>query len=221
MNGLGYAIEDGVLTIEECAELLEELRPRLGDKRRGGVRHLMSNAAVRRVASDDRLLSFAERFLERPVIPYKATLFNKTGRANWLVSWHQDTSLPLIKFDASPEWGPWSTKAGIDFAHAPAWALSRIVALRIQLDSSEFTNGPLRLIEGSHKYGVLSSDDLSEAVRQGHEVLGLTGAGGVIAMSPLIVHASSKAISSRPRRVLHIEYADSLELAPDIRLSIA
>ena len=39
-------------------------------------------------------------------------------------------------------------------------------------------------------------------------------AGGLLVMRPLLVHASSKALSESPRRVLHIEYAASKRL-PD------
>jgi len=40
-------------------------------------------------------------------------------------------------------------------------------------------------------------------------------------MRPLIVHASSKAQSDRPRRVLHIEYADSPNLGDGLELATA
>jgi hypothetical protein len=40
-------------------------------------------------------------------------------------------------------------------------------------------------------------------------------------MRPLLIHASSKAQTAEPRRVLHIEYADSLELMPGIQLAVA
>jgi hypothetical protein len=40
-------------------------------------------------------------------------------------------------------------------------------------------------------------------------------------MSPLIVHSSSKARGDGPRRVLHVEYADALDLGPGLRLAIA
>jgi hypothetical protein len=43
----------------------------------------------------------------------------------------------------------------------------------------------------------------------------------VIAMRPFLIHASSKSVNDHPRRVLHILYAPSLELAPDIRLAVA
>jgi len=40
-------------------------------------------------------------------------------------------------------------------------------------------------------------------------------------MRPLLVHASSKAESERRRRVLHIEYADSLEMGAGLELAVA
>ena len=39
-------------------------------------------------------------------------------------------------------------------------------------------------------------------------------------MRPLLVHASSKAESNRRRRVLHIEYADSLDIGAGLELAI-
>jgi hypothetical protein len=44
---------------------------------------------------------------------------------------------------------------------------------------------------------------------------------GVLAMRPLIVHASSKSQSEAPRRVLHIEYANSMNVADGLKLAIA
>jgi len=48
-----------------------------------------------------------------------------------------------------------------------------------------------------------------------------TPRGGVIAMRPLLIHSSSKAQSVEPRRVLHIEYADSLSMGDGVELAVA
>jgi hypothetical protein len=45
--------------------------------------------------------------------------------------------------------------------------------------------------------------------------------GGILAMRPLIVHASSKSHSTAPRRVLHVEYAISFAIADGLELAIA
>jgi hypothetical protein len=133
----GYFINDGVLSEVECDQLLDALAVSPFIRRgRAGSRHLMSQPEVRRIALDPRMLRIAHRGLGTAAVPYRATLFEKSGLGNWLVVWHQDTALPLrAQFDL-PGWGPWSRKAGVIYAHAPSWALSHIVALRIHLDAS-------------------------------------------------------------------------------------
>lgn len=146
-------------------------------------------------------------------------MFQKSADANWLVVWHQDTALPLRHRRNVSGWGPWSVKDGVVYAHAPASALSRILALRVHLDDSAPDNGPLRVLPGTHVRGVLSDDVIHELARKEAVVECTVAQGSVVAMRPLLVHASSKCHSDRKRRVLHIEYAagslvdDGLELA--------
>lgn len=217
----GYSVYESILTSIDCDSLINALGSSISNRSRAGARHLMSTVQVSELARDSRLVEIAARMLGRIGVPYRATLFEKTGRANWLVVWHQDTALPLRESFDAPDWGPWSTKAGITYAHAPAWALSRIVALRVHLDASTLENGPLRVIPGSHNQGVLTDDELSAIYRREPHVSCLVPRGGVLAMRPLLMHASSKARSDEPRRVLHIEYADSLDLDEGITLAVA
>ncbi|HZF38433.1 MAG TPA: phytanoyl-CoA dioxygenase family protein [Blastocatellia bacterium] len=217
----GFWIEDNVLQDRECDDLIEAVPPCLQGRSLAGARNLMSIPAVELVAKDDRLLRIARRALGDGAAPFRATLFDKSARANWLVVWHQDTALLLASRNDSTEWGSWSTKAGILYAHAPAWALSRVLALRIHLDASTSENGPLRVIPGSHLGGVLSDDEILKLARTRENVEALVPRGGVLAMRPLLVHSSSKARGGSPRRVHHIEYADELDLGPGLRLAIA
>ena len=215
----GFELISGVLQPAECAALLQALEtiPRS----RAGSRHLMSNLAVSRLASDPRLLDIASGFLGSEAFPFRATLFDKSADSNWLVVWHQDTALPFVRRVDGPGWGPWSVKGGVLYAHAPAWALRRIVALRVHLDASELTNGPLRVIPGSHELGVLSDEQIAALARSQEAHSCLVPLGGILAMRPLLVHASSKSTSTAPRRVVHIEYADAASLAPGRELAVA
>lgn len=120
-----------------------------------------------------------------------------------------------------PGWGPWSIKSGITYAHAPTTALSRVVALRVHFDDSRENNGPLRVLPGTHALGVLSEADTERLVREIPPVDCVVSSGGIIAMRPLILHASSKAETDHPRRVLHIEYVDSLDIGERLRIAIA
>jgi|SRR5580765_4769167 len=217
----GYWIEENIFSNEECHLILGYLSPGKIGRSRAGVRNLMSIPEIRELAGDHRLLQIGERIFGTALIPYKATLFEKTGKANWLVAFHQDTALPLetdIKLDG---WGPSSKKAGITFSHAPTWALSQTLAIRIHLDPSTSTNGPLRVIPNSHHVRIQNDSDFEREIESKNEVQCLVGKGGVIAMSPLLIHASSKSVNDDPRRVLHIEYATSLNLGDGVRLAIA
>jgi hypothetical protein len=151
----GFEVVPAVLTDAETDCVLTAVSGR--KRSRAGARHLMGNAAVSGVARDRRLLDLASAALGMSAVPYRATLFDKSLASNWLVVWHQDTALPLEHRRDAVGWGPWSTKAGVVYAHAPASALQRIVALRVHLDDSTSENGPLRVIPGSHELGVRSA----------------------------------------------------------------
>lgn len=216
----GFEVQPGVLTPPEAAGVLTALE-HMRDSSRAGFRHLMSHPAVAALASDARLLSLAQRVLGEKAKPFKATLFDKSQRSNWLVVWHQDTALPLQLRREVPGWGPWSVKSGVVYAHAPATALEQVVALRVHLDDSLPENGPLRVLPGTHTMGVLSNpaiQDLATRVRP-HECT--VRRGGVISMRPLLVHASSKSAKDFPRRVLHIEYASDFHLGSGLEVAVA
>lgn len=217
----GYFIAESVFERSEMDSFIERLGVVNIATERPGYRHLMCDPAVRGlVASDPRLTTFVEKISGEPMVPFKATLFNKAGKANWLVAWHQDTALPVVRPPSFDEWGTAAIKDGITFCQAPARVLRQIVAIRIHIDDSVADNGPLRVIPGSHKER-LSDKEIDSAVTKRPQVTCTISKGGVLAMSPLIVHASSKCSSDRPRRVLHIEYAPALELSDGVELAIA
>jgi len=216
----GYQVIANVLTTEECDGLIRRLSQPDVKRSKAGARHLMSIPEVAKLAGDHRLADVARAALGADPVAFRATLFEKSQQANWLVVWHQDTALPLQqRFDA-PGWGPWSIKAGIHYAHAPDWALSRVVALRAHLDESSSENGPLRVLPGSHRFGVLADEAVYRLPDEIPETQCLVGKAGVLVMRPLIVHSSAKSTAAVLRRVLHIEYADSM-LRREIGLAVA
>lgn len=219
---VGYEIVESVFSPAECDRLAGLLKNIKTKRCRAGIRNLMSQPAIAEFANDPRLLRVTEQIAGFRLIPFKAILFEKTGKANWLVDWHQDTALPVENFVETKGWGPVSEKEGITFVHAPTEALSKLLALRIQLDSSTRSNGPLRVIPGSHRKRLRNDAEFRKWTESGPHVECTVGKGGVIAMSPLVVHASSKCVNNREsRRVLHIEYAPSLKIKPGVFLAVA
>jgi ectoine hydroxylase-related dioxygenase (phytanoyl-CoA dioxygenase family) len=201
--------------------LTEQLAAEPLQRSRAGARHVLGCSPIAHLARDPRLVDIASRWLDATAIPFKATLFEKNPDANWLVSWHQDTALPMSERHDVAGWGPWSTKCGVTYAHAPGRVLERVIALRVHLDDSTADNGPLRVLPGSHTRGVLSDAQIHRLSERVPPTQCTVPAGGVIAMRPLLVHASSKAKVETPRRVLHFEYAASLVIEPGLELRSA
>ena len=217
----GFAIIPNVLPESEIADLQAMLDQSELPRSRAGMRHAMRNTSVAALARDSRLIAMAQEVLGSAALPFRATLFDKSPTSNWLVVWHQDTALPLRERRETAGWGPWSIKDGVNYAHAPASALEHVLALRLHLDDSVAENGPLRILPETHTLGVLSDDALHELSTQIAAFDCLVPRGGILAMRPLVVHASSKSQSHEPRRVLHIEYAVSSSIADGLELAIA
>jgi ectoine hydroxylase-related dioxygenase (phytanoyl-CoA dioxygenase family) len=215
----GYAIVDAVFSGAELAPVAAALDGHLATRSRAGARHVLALPAVRALAGDSRLIHLSARFIG-PAQPFRATLFDKSASANWLVVWHQDTALPMRAQVDAAGWGPWSTKGGVIYAHAPGAALARVVALRVSLDPSTEGNGPLRVLPGTHVRGLLDDAAVERLAREITPVSCTVGAGGVVAMRPLLLHASSKSTSEARRRVLHIEYAAATCFGPGLDLAV-
>jgi ectoine hydroxylase-related dioxygenase (phytanoyl-CoA dioxygenase family) len=217
----GFAIIPGVVPEGDIARVVRDLAEDPLPRSRAGSRHALRHPSIVNLARGPGLIGVAKEILGRDAIPFRATLFDKSPRSNWLVAWHQDTALPLRKRQDVSGWGPWSVKEGIIFALAPGSVLRRVLALRLHLDDSTAENGPLRVLPGTHMTGVLGSEAIQQLAADSTAVDCLAPAGGVLAMSPLIVHSSSKSRTEHPRRVLHIEYAPSLVLQDGLELAIA
>jgi ectoine hydroxylase-related dioxygenase (phytanoyl-CoA dioxygenase family) len=216
----GFAIIPKLLSQGEIEQILEEIRAVAPRRSRAGVRHALSLSPVSRVANQPNVIELARTVLGPAAFPFRATLFDKSANSNWLVVWHQDTALPLREHREAASWGPWSVKESVNYAHAPAAALSEVLALRIHLDHSVTLNGPLRVLPGTHTLGVMDDDRIHELSTTINPVECLVPAGGVIAMRPLLIHSSSKSQVDADRRVLHIEYATSLSIASPLELAV-
>jgi Phytanoyl-CoA dioxygenase (PhyH) len=216
----GFCILPPMFLQHEMEQLTHDLAHSTLKRSKAGIRHALQHEGIRDLAAEPRLLTIAREILGDGAIPFRATLFDKSPQGNWLVVWHQDTALPMRDRQEAQGWGPWSVKDGITYAHAPASALCRVLALRVHLDGSNADNGPLKVLPGTHVKGVLTDDEIEGLARHIQPTDCLVQQGGVLAMRPLVVHASSKSQSPVPRRVVHIEYAACRSLAAGLELAI-
>lgn len=206
----GFAILPNVLAPGEVQKLLlalENISAVEDGRRRGGVRNLLETAPlIRELARSSSLRTMVEPILGDTWFPVRAILFDKNPEANWKVPWHQDLSIAVQKRVDVEGFGSWSMKAGVQHVQPPAALLENMLAVRLHLDDCDETNGPVRVIPGTHKYGRIPESEIqSYAERSIQDCLVPTG--GVLLMRPLLLHASSPSQSPKHRRVIHIEYA--------------
>jgi hypothetical protein len=134
--------------------------------------------------------------------------FDKPPGRSWALPWHKDLSCAVREHLPSAHFTKPTTKAGVPHVIAPQAVLDRMLTVRIHLDAMTASNGPLRVIPGSHVAYLQSEDPRTEA-----EVL-VCAAGSALLMRPLLTHASGHATEPAHRRIVHLECAADPEL-PD------
>lgn len=204
----GYAIIDDALTSDECESLIQLLVGLPREANRGGIRNLIGHAAIASLVQHPSIVLPVQQILGPTAFAYKATLFEKTPDANWLVTWHQDTFIPLASRADLPGWSGWCVKAGTIHARPPAAIMEQMLAVRIHLDASTSQNGSLRVLPASHMRGYLSEAEIANTNAESNSTMCLVPHGGLLLMRPLILHASSKSVGSEPRRVIHFEFSN-------------
>lgn len=203
----GFAVVPDVLDEDEVSEISRQLEP-LGTAN-AGTRRLLNEAWCRglghRLARDSRL----SKLIPHDACAVQCTYFTKSSIHNWLVTLHQDLSVPVADRVDSEHCSGWSRKEGGLFVQPPSSFLKDILAVRIHLDDTNDESGALRIVPGSHALGRLTAEAIQRAHVDLGEVTVPVSRGGAMVMRPLLLHASQKVRVNRPRRVLHFVYGPS------------
>jgi hypothetical protein len=200
----GAVLFSAVLDADAVAALVDELDPALAGNRPGrrltggGWAGLLTDGAVGRIAR--ALIGEAAR-------PVRVVLFDKTPETNWSVAWHQDRTIAVRARMETEGFGPWSVKDGTVHVEPPVEILDGMVTLRLHLDDCGVDNGPLKLVSGSHRLGVIPAHRAAGLAETLPVQVCTARAGDIWASATLILHASEQAVRPGRRRVLQIDYA--------------
>ena len=200
----GFFVLPGVID----AVLNQRLGAFVGGLPNGGAgsRRLLDEAWCAHLAGALRGNAKIRSLLPSNAVAIQCTLFDKSPMKNWLVSLHQDLSIPVQNRVDSPECSGWSEKEGQLYVQPPVGVLERLAAVRVHIDDCTTESGALRVVPGSHSEGRLSRERAEELRRESGETEVPVARGGALVMRPLLLHASSKATSQSPRRVLHFVF---------------
>jgi Phytanoyl-CoA dioxygenase (PhyH) len=207
----GFSIAPEVISQTD----VRKLRVGLGEVPGPGRRGLLASPVVAELARSPRFLGLASpHFPDRP-FPVRAIYFDKSAGANWLVAWHQDLTIALQARAEVPGFGPWSNKDGVTHVQPPVELLQQMLTIRLHLDDANESNGALRVLPGTHRYGRVTARRIAELRANHDEFVCKASAGDAMLMRPLLLHASGRSRSANHRRILHIEYA-SFALPPGL-----
>lgn len=204
----GYALVRDVMGAPQCAALADQATRRHAASHTlsGGTRNMLAQPWCAALAQQLRAHPNISACLPADAQAVQCTYFEKTADRNWLVAPHQDLSVPVAQQVAAPGWQGWSAKEGHWFVQPPATWLAHMVAVRLHLDDCGPSDGPLRVLPGTHTQGRLSPTSMATLRQQGTETVCTAPAGAALLMRPLLVHASSKSTGTSRRRVLHFAF---------------
>ena len=215
LRSLGYWICQPVLSHCEMGEAITQISrlessgyQRVAAGGTYAIRNLFEAVpALRTLALHPNLMGFARAVLGQSARPVRGIFFDKVPQANWKVPWHQDLTISVDQRTNLCGYGPWSVKAGGVHVQPPVAVLEGMLTLRLHLDPCDASNGPLRVLPGSHLGGQWSAQDITAWRQRVEPVECHVAAGGFVAMKPLLLHSSSAATTPRHRRVVHVEYS--------------
>ena len=225
MNNLqhdGFCLVPDAVSSADVERLLQEIESATQQKsqnvhRRENVYAIRNVFDVvpfaREFAQSQTIRRLVEPYLGESCFPVRAILFDKVAGANWKVPWHQDLSIAVKERKDVEGFGPWSEKDGVLHVQPPTHLLEQMLTLRFHLDDCFEKNGPLRVLATSHRNGKLDANSIAQMRSSIAETVCVLPKGGALLMRPLLLHASSSAVSPQHRRVLHLEWA--AQLLPD------
>lgn len=207
----GFVVLPAVLSENEVCALVDELDKATpsGDgvmrsTDRYAIRRVMQEVpALHRLLWNARLTGIVHELIGLDAFVTKSIWFEKPPGGNWFVGWHQDISISVSHRAEVPGYSRWTAKHGMIGVVPPVSVLERTLTLRIHLDDADSDNGAVRVLPGSHLNGIVPAQ-----VDDTRTVTCSVPRGGVMLMRPLLLHASSRSVTARPRRVLHIELND-------------
>ncbi len=226
----GHALLTGLVTPAQLNDLVSALTLATSRHQRPGraayaARDLLALPAVAAWVRCAPVQAVVAALLAPGAAAISAVLFDKQPEANWRVPWHQDLTAPLRARLDLPGWVLWSIKDGRPHVRLPDLHSVQRLALRLHLDDCGADNAPLEVLPGSHRDGPLEADGIQRWCARVPRSFLTAARGEVLAVHPLLLHASAPALAPGQRRVLHVEWcaaplppglawADADEVAP-------
>lgn len=136
----------------------------------------------------------------------KSIYFDKSQKSNWFVAYHQDLTISVDKKAKIENYENWTIKQNQFAVQPPKEILEQNFTIRIHIDKTTKENGALKVLNKSHKKGIVRIENIE--LQNETETICEVDKGGIMIMKPLLFHASNKTTNNERRRVIHIEFSN-------------
>jgi ectoine hydroxylase-related dioxygenase (phytanoyl-CoA dioxygenase family) len=210
----GFAIVDDIYTVAEVGNIINKIESVDRDKPTFRVnadlfairQFLKEIPEVCPLIFNDKLKELIHQNYASGYFAAKSIYFDKPAQSNWFVAYHQDLTISVDRKIDLDGYGPWTVKHQQFSVQPPLQILQQNFTIRIHLDDTDADNGALKVIPGSHLKGVYRPETINWQIEQ--ECICDVRAGGVMLMSPLLLHASNRTTNNKKRRIIHIEFSN-------------
>ncbi|MCD2424776.1 phytanoyl-CoA dioxygenase family protein [Niabella pedocola] len=172
--------------------------------------NLLCYSSVAGMASDPLVMDLVKSLSGTELFPVRALVLDKTKEMNWQLPWHQDLKIAVQQKTNAAGYTNWSLEADVWHVQPPVQVLERLITIRIHFDSCTEENGAMHIIPGSHRKGILSSEQISKITESVEHKTVSMKSNGIMLMRPLLLHDSPASCSNIRRRILQIEYGFDL-----------
>lgn len=206
-NNNGFAIVEDIFSEEEITKMIQILAVK---EKEYAIRQLITQKPelLDVLFSNSKFKELYNSVCTKDYFLTKAIYFNKIAAANWFVAYHQDISISAKQKSETEGYRDWTFKKQQYGVIPPKEILESTVTIRIHLDDTDKNNGALRVLAKSHKKGFIRIDETFNHKDYGKEVICNIKKGGLMLMSPLLLHASDKSVRNANRRVIHLEFCN-------------
>lgn len=203
----GYAVLNRIYTRREIRKIGNDLHTYFSksDEAAFGKRRLLKDLPSLKKLLFNENLKRLVKTIDADAFLVKAIYFDKPQDTNWFVSWHQDVPINVERKIATAGFSSWTKKKEIHSVCPPDEVLHNLFTLRIHLDDTTEKNGALKVLPGTHTKR-FSNEEINTIVANARSLSMEVVEGGVQLMKPLLLHASSKSVNQKRRRVIHLEF---------------
>lgn len=217
INSEGFAIIDNVYSENEIEKIISEIEKVAENKTENSTfrksEDLFSIRQFHKEIPETLNVIFNQNLREIIKLNFgenyfitKSIYFDKPEKSNWFVAYHQDLTISVdIKVEIE-NFENWTTKQNQFAVQPPKEILQQNFTIRIHIDKTTKENGALKVLNKSHKKGIVRTENIE--LENEIETICEIEKGGIMIMKPLIFHASNKTTNNERRRVIHIEFSN-------------